>query len=141
MPVVRGRYYINRVLGEALEGAREAEAALAALEQEREGQENSSDPQRDEKGPIRHVEIETAQVVPSYSGRGERGYVARVHRRANAPSGMGQPDDDPAANKDSYARAMEASAGNPPSVETRVFNNHQDLMNFLQDQFEKDHSE
>jgi hypothetical protein len=34
MPFIRGRYHINPVLGEALEAAREAEAALLELEQQ-----------------------------------------------------------------------------------------------------------
>ncbi len=32
MPFIRGRYHINAIAGEALEAAREAEAALLALE-------------------------------------------------------------------------------------------------------------
>ena len=32
MPYIRGRYYMNPVVGDALEAAREAEAALQALE-------------------------------------------------------------------------------------------------------------
>ena len=32
MPFIRGRYHINAIAGEALEAAREAEAALLALQ-------------------------------------------------------------------------------------------------------------
>ena len=33
MPFIRGRYHINPIMGEALEAARDAEAALLALKQ------------------------------------------------------------------------------------------------------------
>jgi len=85
MPFIRGRYHINPVLGEALEAAREAENALVALEQEEEhGKESGKDASRG-KAPIHRVEIEAAELVPSHSGRGGRGYVARVHRQAASP--------------------------------------------------------
>jgi len=58
MPFVRGRYYINRVLGEALEGAREAEAALAALQEEEKGSDltESGNRKGGTREPIRRVE-------------------------------------------------------------------------------------
>jgi hypothetical protein len=91
MPFVRGRYHINPVLGEALEAAREAEAALLALEEaargnrdqrnDSENEENdAAEPERG-SGPVHRVEIEAAEVVPPHTGRAQRGFVARIHRR------------------------------------------------------------
>ena len=91
MPFIRGRYHINAVAGEALEAAREAEAALLALQHDAQSAEqNGSDASDKEgagngaggaahaRGPIHRVEIEAAEMVPAHSGRGERGFVARV---------------------------------------------------------------
>ncbi len=49
MPFIRGRYHINPVMGQALEAARQAEAALAALEQ-RARQNSASDQSGDHSG-------------------------------------------------------------------------------------------
>ncbi|MGH9725137.1 MAG: hypothetical protein ACRD41_08735, partial [Candidatus Acidiferrales bacterium] len=43
MPFIRGRYHINAIAGEALEAAREAEAALRALEQAAQDHESARD--------------------------------------------------------------------------------------------------
>jgi hypothetical protein len=134
MPFIRGRYHINPVLGEALEAAREAENALVALEQEEEhGKERGKDASRG-KAPIHRVEIEAAELVPSHSGRGGRGYVARVHRQAASP----QDGDDAfggAGGKTAKSGLQGASpcgeGGSQP--ETHVFANHGDLVNFLHD--------
>lgn len=104
MPFINGRYYVNPIMGEALEAAREAEAALLALETQ--ARQNSSDPSAEAAGdsddgfgdgpggaaqgpgavdgPIHRVEIEGAELVPANSGRATRGYVARVHRQPAA---------------------------------------------------------
>src|ERR1700674_5161768 len=88
MPFIRGRYHMNPIVGQALEAAREAEAARQAGNDP--GSQNNSDTSDDgygqeeaaqaEHGPIHRVEIEAAEMVPSHTGRGQRGYVARVHR-------------------------------------------------------------
>jgi hypothetical protein len=136
MPFIRGRYHINPTMGEALEAAREAEAALLALEQQARGQRaNSGDPDSDEgaesgqgeestpgTGPVHRVEIEAAEVVPSHSGRATRGFVARVHR-ASMPDG-GNPG------------AARGGLTSPP--ETHVFSDHHDLVNFLGDELAKE---
>ena len=128
MPFIRGRYHINPVLGEALEAAREAENALVALEQE---EQSGKDASRG-KAPIHHVEIEAAELVPSHSGRGGRGYVARVHRQAASP----QDGDDAfggAGGKTAKSGPQGASpcAASGSQPETHVFANHGDLVNFL----------
>lgn len=104
MPFINGRYYVNPIMGEALEAAREAEAALLALENR--ARQNSEEPAVEPAGnsddgfgdgsggaphgvsgmdaPIHRVEIEAAELVPAHSGRATRGYVARVHRQPAA---------------------------------------------------------
>jgi hypothetical protein len=117
---------MNPIVGQALEAAREAEAArLAALEpgarddsgnsDDDFGEKNAAD---SEKGRIHRVEIEAAELVPSHSGRAHRGFVARVHR-------------------EEISRG--AAAGAPgKSAETHVFSDHHDLVGFLRDEFAKD---
>ncbi len=132
MPFIRGRYHINPVMGEALEAAREAEAALHALEAEH-GSHGAPHDQADgfasphtsghavdgaAHGPVHRVEIEAAEMVPSHSGRAARGFVARVHR---------QPAQD--------AHGEGAGAASP--AETHVFSDHRDLVNFLHDELGK----
>jgi len=136
MPFIRGRYHINPTMGEALEAAREAEAALLALEQRaREQRANSGDPDSDgdsecqndaestaaaAPGPVHRVEIEAAAVVPSHSGRAARGFVARVHRSGTADESTG------------------GGGGTlTSSPETRMFSDHRDLVNFLGDELAK----
>ncbi|MFZ0884372.1 MAG: hypothetical protein WAN14_13330 [Candidatus Acidiferrales bacterium] len=95
MPFIRGRYHINAIAGEALEAAREAEAALLALDQDAEqagsdaGAEGDDDAGTAEpgRGPIHRVEIEAAELVPAHSGRAQRGFVAHVHREGTTASG------------------------------------------------------
>lgn len=92
MPFIQGRYHMNPAAGQALEAAREAEAAMLALEQatkeegnaegEKSGDESTSPD--DAKGPVHRIEIEASEVVPPHSGRAERGFVARVHRQTVA---------------------------------------------------------
>lgn len=132
MPFIRGRYHINPVMGEALEAAREAEAALHALEQEHGAPHDQADgfasPHASDSsahGPVHRVEIEAAEMVPSQSGRAARGFVARVHR---LPAGA---VDGPSAG------TSRESGGTPPAPETHVFSDHRDLVNFLQDELGK----
>lgn len=144
MPFIRGRYHINPIAGEALEAAREGEAALAALEQEAKSRavgqsdgfayENDGDakPVQDAKGPIHRVEIEAAELVPSHSGCGARGFVARVHRHAGAPGGIQR-------SQSAQGATQVALQSSPPSrSETHVFSDHRDLLNFLKDEFAHD---
>jgi hypothetical protein len=143
MPFVKGRYYMNRVLGEALEGAREAEAALAALQaQEQDGDGGAaSEKKGKERGPIQRLEIETAEMVPAHSGRGEAGYVARVHRKGVAARSAAEDDDGFASEESAQGQSGARRAGEQPHVETHAFNNHHDLVSFLRDELAKDHAE
>jgi hypothetical protein len=95
MPFIRGRYHINPVAGAALEAARDAEAALLALQHEAEEADPDAESIDDDfpdgnrlassaPGPIHRVEIEAAELVPAHSGRAAKGFVARVHRAAPA---------------------------------------------------------
>lgn len=131
MPFIRGRYHINPIAGEALEAAREAQAALLA-EQHGDGNENPFEEKtrgaasEDAKGPIHRVEIEAAEMVPSHSGRAVRGFVARVHREAAGhPAAPSRPGELPVG---AFA----------PRPETHVFSDHRDLVNFLHGEFAKD---
>lgn len=132
MPFINGRYYINPVMGEALEVAREAETALAALA-DRAHQDAEPDNQAAEDsgaktkpdGPIHRVEIEAAEVVPAHSGRASRGFVARVHRQS--------------ANSVPDSHGGVGLRGNGTGhAETRVFSDHRDLVSFLRDELAKD---
>ena len=138
MPFIRGRYHINPVLGEALEEAREAESALMALEQE---EQSGKDASRG-KAPVHRVEIEAAELVPSHSGRGGRGYVARVHRQAASPQD-GEDDFAGAGGKTAKSGLQGASpcAAGGSQPETHVFANHGDLVNFLHDELGNDAGE
>ncbi|MDE3170901.1 MAG: hypothetical protein KGL75_12225 [Acidobacteriota bacterium] len=137
MPFINGRYYMNPVMGQALEAAREAEAQLAALENRATqnsaaGDEFDDEPNRvsatgsDADGPIHRVEIEAAEMVPAHSGRAARGFVARVHRQQEAPSRGG----------DAAALSPHAASGGS-RAETHVFADHRDLVNFLRDELAK----
>jgi hypothetical protein len=152
MPFIRGRYHINAIAGEALEGAREAEAALLALGHDAAqagGEENEGDDtasaQEADKAPIHRVEIEAAELVPAPSGCAQRGFVARVHREAVQPD---QDARDDSAGAGDSPRARFASlrspragqvptAGNASRPETHVFADHRDLVSFLRDEFAK----
>jgi hypothetical protein len=167
---------MNPVVGDALEAAREAEAALQALEHAAKvargdtGEEDdasggsssaaigssagsgSSDSSAGnnanaDPGPIHRVEIEAAELVPSHTGRAQRGFVARIHRHAsNAGSAQSSSSANGIANASAgsqFARnyppqgAMQ-QATMRPAPETHVFSNHNDLTNFLHDQFAQD---
>jgi hypothetical protein len=151
MPFIRGRYHINPIAGEALEAARAAEAALSELEEEAHGAlADSADSQGDEggedddefgggvshgdAGPIHRVEIEAAELVPSHSGRTQRGFVAHVHRDGGGAPGM----------RSGVASSSPRLPGEYPSSayakrpRTHVFAGHRDLISFLRDEFAKD---
>ncbi|MGA3294356.1 MAG: hypothetical protein ABSE45_10295 [Candidatus Acidiferrales bacterium] len=127
MPFIRGRYHINPTMGEALEAAREAEAALLALEQQAQrnranadvdSADNSNAADDDNAapnatsgtGPIHRVEIDATEVTPGSSNRAARGFVARIHRTPATAS--------------------------PP--ETHVFSDHRDLVDFLRGELARD---
>jgi hypothetical protein len=132
MPFINGRYYANPVMGEALEAAREAEAALAALENGAHEDAGTNHEAADDsgaktkpKGPIHRVEIEAAEVVPAHSGRAARGFVARVHR---------QPANGIAGRHGSHgSRGVGAEQS-----ETHVFSDHRDLVSFLRNELGTD---
>ena len=92
MPFIRGRYHVNPIMGEALEAAREAEAAMLALERgSRDGHDgaNHANDQADgfasphpgehatdraASAPIHRVEIEAAeQEGPPWPREGTHG--------------------------------------------------------------------
>jgi hypothetical protein len=136
MPFIRGRYHMNPIAGRAIEAAREAEAArLASSGQESQdegpGYGNSDASPNDagtgaDPGPIHRVEIEAAEMVPTHSGRAERGFVARVHRQA-----LGY--DASAARRGEFSPNAHASR-----PDTHVFSDHRDLVDFLHREFAKD---
>lgn len=159
MPFINGRYYVNPIMGEALEAAREAEAALAALQyrpglpggQARQNDgadaigggsnegygDANSQPDGSADGPIHRVEIEAAELVPAHSGRAARGYVARVHRSSAVSAG------DSTRRTESHGGATSGHGIGPSShvsghTEAHVFTNHRDLVGFLRDEFAKD---
>ena len=180
MPYIRGRYYMNPVVGDALEAAREAEAALQALEHaakvargdtgdEDDASAGSSSGSSDSSssassgsnssadayaksapGPIHRVEIEASELVPAHSGRAQRGFVARIHRRANgnAANAAGDagvrtagvpPAQSPSGSNSPFAsNSLKQQSAMRPAPETHVFSNHNDLTNFLHDQFAED---
>ena len=153
MPFIRGRYHINAIAGETLEAAREAEAALLALEHDATqagGEENQEDDETDsehggDKEPIHRVEIEAAELVPSHSGRAQRGFVAHVHREALQPDqgarGASAASSDSPRARFASLRSPQAAqtpmAGNASRPETHVFADHRDLVTFLRDELAK----
>ena len=144
MPFIRGRYHINPVMGEALEAARDAEAALLALKQNARHNGDAGNAAGDAdagdsaaKGPVHRVEIEAAEMVPSHSGRAQRGYALRLHRLPppNSDTGYGA-DGDSDSNADSYGVASRYTSHNaapagPAQSDTHIFANPDDLLDFL----------
>jgi hypothetical protein len=155
MPFIRGRYHINPVAGAALEAARDAEAALLALQHEAEEADPDAASTDDDfpdgnrlatnsSGPIHRVEIEAAEMVPAHSGRAERGFVARVHRGVPATGG-GASSGAPSGGYRGHAASAPRHAGTDylartatHQPETHVFADHRDLVSFLRDEFAKD---
>ena len=127
MPFINGRYHMNPAMGQALEDARNgAEELLASQDGSRStSPEEDSAPPNDsaveDKGPIHHVEIDAAEVVPSHTGRATHGFVARIHR---APS-------------DQSSASVEPSAATL-RPETHVFTDHRDLVDFLRSELAND---
>jgi hypothetical protein len=157
MPFIKGRFHINPIAGQALEAAREAEAALLALEhaaqQERQGDSyGAGDPETGassnyagatNEAPIHRVEIEASELVPAHQGRAVRGYVARVHRHPAVPAQPGsyaQQDEFDTADSPPYrgAYATAAPRSSNAAPETHVFADHRDLVSFLRDELAKD---
>jgi hypothetical protein len=155
MPFIGGRYYANALAGHAIEAAREVEAAALALKKksaqrgnrsvsasgnaradsgETGGDEDtSSESMQPEDAPIHRVEIEAAELVPSHTGRAQRGFVARVHR-------------DPELAGDAMSNANVSRAPMPGQLpshgytlkpETHVFAGHNDLLDFLKTELGK----
>jgi hypothetical protein len=140
MPFIGGRYYANPVAGRAIEAAREAEAALAALKHKsgRGANADASDDAGDLnepgvrgsdaeaiKTPVHRVEIEAAELVPPHSGRAQRGFVARVHREAIPSTSGGE------SSWQAPAAGQLPARGYAPKPETHVFAGHGDLIDFL----------
>jgi hypothetical protein len=139
MPFINGRYHVNPTMGAALEAAREAEAAMLALQDEahRDDTANSdaadstdADATNASKAPIHHVEIEASEILPSHSGRATRGFVARIHRSAPQPSAS-------AGSGASCAYNLAATPAPATKPETHVFSNHGDLLDFLRSELSK----
>jgi len=127
MPFINGRYHMNPTMGQALEDARSAaEELLASGDAAHSSADDDFAPGRaassDDKGPIHHVEIEAAEVVPSTTGRAAHGFVARVHRVVPLPG--------------EHATPLRKSV--PLRPETHVFADHRDLLDFLHSEFAKD---
>jgi hypothetical protein len=128
MPFVNGRYHMNPTMGQALDAAREAEAAMLALRQRASGDsqdgdseaQGSSSPTADD-APIHRIEIDATEVVPNATGRAARGFVARIHRTSAAP-----------AATSSGAEYTPSSSSRLAAPESQVFTDHRDLLSFLQ---------
>jgi hypothetical protein len=150
MPFIGGRYYANAMAGHALEAAREAEAALLAAKKTAKsrmttgnsaasgndmdaaaGDENSPAGQYAESAPIHRVEIEAAELVPSHSGRAQRGFVARVHREVT-PAGTSDVGGAPDFRRTGAGQIP--SRGYTTKPETHVFAGHADLLDFLKNE-------
>ncbi len=148
MPFINGRFYINPTYGAALEAAREAGARAAA--ESPDGKADQADGAAATKpvsadGPIRRIEIETEEIVPSHSGRAQRGFVARIHRTTSA----GQVTGGAAGDRDIFGGSLPSSrvSGGASSLsrtlqtqapETHVFSNHDDLADFLRAELERE---
>lgn len=167
MPFIKGRYHINPIAGEVLEAAREAEAALLALENEAragrtDGNESGRNADDDSdgyantqaepgstRGPIHRVEIEAEELVPSHAGRAGHGHVARVQRSVaitpqgpteNAASSLFSPRGSTPAAPGAAPRNYGGTTSVAARPETHVFSNHGDLLSFLDDQLSRDAS-
>jgi hypothetical protein len=137
MPFVRGRFYMNPAMGEALEEARaRAEEGNAAhgSEEESTGHDSSKGQERDghgrfrpgrhgeapEPGPVHRMEIEHA----------EGGFVTRVHR---APQ-EGAHDAREAGDESGANRAMHCG-----NHSTHVFTNAHELAEFVREELSRHH--
>ena len=83
-------------------------------------------------------------MVPSHSGRGQRGYAMRLHRLPPPPSDAGAGfDDDSDSNANSYGSASRmpsrnASPAGASQSDTHIFTNHNDLLDFLREELAND---
>jgi hypothetical protein len=148
MPFIRGRYHINPVMGEALEAAREAEAALQALEHIARQKAGETDDESVNSaqiskgpthGPVHRVEIEAAEMVPAHSGRGQRGYAMRIHRLPPTDSTADADTESDGAYSDygsqpAGANGFPARGAGSGQSDTHIFSNHNDLLDFLRDE-------
>lgn len=164
MPFINGRYHINPAMGQALDAAREADAARLALGHDA----HPSSPDDDfaapphasaveEKGPIHHIEIEAAELeglpgprqgepgrsVPSHTGRATHGFVARIHRLAPQEGlpgrrQMGPPSPRSGELGGSVEPGRSDAAAAPLRPETHVFTDHRDLIDFLRNELADD---
>jgi hypothetical protein len=116
MPFIRGRYYANPTIGNTIESAREAEGGLLASRDPSDEQRSGND--REDQKPVRRIEIDVAELVPSTSGRGTPGYVTTLHRRD--PGDTQEPDTSP-----------------KQQLEKRVFYDPKQLASFLSDELVK----
>ena len=165
MPFIRGRYHINAIAGEALEAAREAEAALRALEQAAQDHESAgdagnadddgvgaqsgrshgagSDAAGDEFGAQDAADNAAAQ------NGGARGPIRRVEIEAAelVPAHRGRAErgivarvhrDNGAAAGNSAVNAGGSGRRAGAGPETNVFSSHGDMVNFLRDEFARD---
>jgi len=154
MPFINGRYHVNPIMGAALEAAREAEAAMLALQNHKHPEDTASPEAADStdadatnaasKAPIHRVEIEATELeglpdqrlveparsVPSNSGRAARGFIARIHRSTPQPSA-------PAGSGASCGYNLAATPAPATKPETQVFANHGDLLDFLRSELSK----
>ncbi len=165
MPFINGRYHVNPAMGQALEAAREAEAALLALQ--RQARKNSADastnapaddsadpddPSSEDAaadaetgaGPIHHVEIEVTQEglpgrrndrAPEASARGAR-EIIEPGRSGLIPAHSGRATPGFVTR---VHRSAPSSMDRPaPPPEIHIFSDHGDLVNFLRDALAKD---
>lgn len=130
MPMIRGRYYMNPVMGQALEEARAREAEGNAPRGSEDQPTQNADA-RDahgrfqpmqhsgpaQEGPVHHMEIHTA----------EGGYATHVFRH---PPGHAVDIGEP-----SSARGFSSPAPGRPAI--HVFTNHHDLAQFVEDELGK----
>ena len=159
MPFINGRYHMNPAMGQALEDARSAAEELLASEDASHSLPDDDSTDRSEsadaKGPIHHVEIEAAEVLPSSTGRATHGFVARVHRApalggrsfssdittgraasSSLPQAVAQTGPsgrrlvEPGESVSSQ-RQFASAHPSPTRPETHVFTNHRDLLDFL----------
>jgi len=163
MPFINGRYHMNPTMGQALEDARNAAEELLASEDGSHSKSPEDDfaPPNDsaveDKGPIHHVEIDAAEVVPSHTGRATHGFVARIHR-APALGGRSFSSDITTGRAASSSLPQAVAQTGPPGrrlvepgesvssqrqssplrPETHVFTDHRDLLDFLRSELAKD---
>jgi hypothetical protein len=121
MPFIRGRYYANPIVGAALEAARDAEDAAVSQEDRDPERGEDSDSEGDaESRPIRRIEIELAELVPTHSGEGTKSYIASLHREAAADA--------------------DGDDGHSAATEKHIFDDPGQVVNFLRETLAKNGS-